>query len=66
MIAIQIIVVVIALILLFPSCMILCKRLAFAAMEDETSGPTDAETNRLEIFEKLVVKVSVKKVISSL
>ena len=65
MIEIQIIVAVIA-ILLIPSCMILCKQLAFAAMEYETSGPTDAEMNRLEIFEKLVVKVSVKKVISSL
>jgi len=59
MIAIQIIVAVIALILI-PTCMLLCKRLAFAAMEDETSGPTNAETKRLEIVEKLVVKVSFK------
>jgi len=62
-VAIQIFVAVIAL-LLIPTCMTLCKRLAFSAMEDERSGPTgtDEETKRLEIVEKLVVKVSFNKV----
>lgn len=57
MTAIQIIVAVIA-VTLIPICMLCCKRLAVSAIIDnEDNGASAIDVKRLEVAQKLIVKV---------